>query len=699
MNVRPYIRSSLLVRRPWRSAGEVMAEAAVATIDGAPTHDPPLQPRDEATFLLTAAAEIEHALMVQYLYAAFSLRPLTGDPNFARIKAIQETLIQIAREEMGHLITVQNLLTLIGAPLNFGREHSPYASQIYPFRFKLEPVTTHSLAKYVVAESPAELPPDFTEDDRRLLEETIEPEADAANDGHPVQHVGPIFARLEMLFRDSVSGLGDPDFIHGGDRRQGLYADWGYDAEGQQQGERLIIDAFDGADVGALRTAATNAIKAIGGQGEGFDPSPAGMESHFERFFKIYRDFGALVTAGAQPTWLLPTNPNTSPQPDASAASELMPEAMIAAHEEQGRITHPRARSWAQLFNLRYRLLLGMLSHFLRLEQDLYEGPGPRRGDRTARGLLLIWTFDEMRRLKKIAGKLVQLPKDAEPGELHAGPPFELPYTLLLPDREADRWRAHLDVLKAALALVRRIQAADPQDGADEFLADLVRLDQNAEGVIAALAAGEPLPDQARSTDFQKVVRILEEAVRGFTIGVHRNFWDRKTRDMFVAHPVSGTPVIRQNPDGTFDPAGSPLVRRIEGAGVPRMPRHRPAIPPERIGFVRDWIGQGCSDNDPPGQLGLERERDPREETAAPPEPPPTRPLSFEADIKGLFRDRDRNAMRQIAGFDLHNLDDVREHATSILARVSDGTMPCDMSWPPERVAKFKEWIDDGKQP
>lgn len=28
-------------------------------------HDPPLAPRDEAVFLLTAAAEIEHALMVQ----------------------------------------------------------------------------------------------------------------------------------------------------------------------------------------------------------------------------------------------------------------------------------------------------------------------------------------------------------------------------------------------------------------------------------------------------------------------------------------------------------------------------------------------------------------------------------------------------------------------------------------------------------
>ena len=639
MNVRPYITSSLLVRRPWRTAREAVAEFAAAAIGGAPTHDPPLQPRDEATFLLTAAAEIEHALMVQYLYAAFSLRPIASDPNFAKIKAIQDTLIQIAREEMGHLITVQNLLTLIGAPLNFGREHSPYASQIYPFRFKLEPVTTHSLAKYVIAESPAELPPGFTEDDRRLLEETIEPEADAANDGHLVQHVGRIFARLEMLFRDLANGLDNADFSHGGDRRQGLYADWGYDAEEEDQGERLIIEAFGGADVAALRAAAADAIKAIGAQGEGFDSSPAGAEFHFERFFKLYRDFSALIAAGVQPTWPLPTNPNTSPQPDGPAGSELMPEAMIAAQEEQGRITHPRARAWAQLFNLRYRLLLGMLSHFLRLEQDLYEGPGPRRGDRTARGLLLIWTFDEMRRLKKIARKLVQLPKDAELSELHAGPPFELPYTLLLPDREADRWRAHLDVSKAALALVRTIQAGDPQDGEDEFLTDLVRLDQSAQAVFATLAAGEPLADDARSTNFQKVARILEEAVRGFTIGAHGNFWDRKTRNQFVQEPVFGPPIIKQNPDGTFDPDGSPLVQRIEGEGTFRMPRHRPAIPVERAGFVRDWIGHGCADNDPPGQPGLERERDPRDETVALPEPLPTQPLSFESDIKGLFRD------------------------------------------------------------
>jgi rubrerythrin len=84
-------------------------------------HDPPLEPRDEVVFLLTAAAEIEHALMVQYLYAAYSVRVPVGGSNENQLRAVQSLLTQIAREEMGHLATVQNLLHLVGGPLNLNR--------------------------------------------------------------------------------------------------------------------------------------------------------------------------------------------------------------------------------------------------------------------------------------------------------------------------------------------------------------------------------------------------------------------------------------------------------------------------------------------------------------------------------------------------------------------------------------------------
>lgn len=43
---------------------------------------PPLEPRDAAVFLLTAGSEIEYALMVQYLFAAYSLN-LTEHPEVA----------------------------------------------------------------------------------------------------------------------------------------------------------------------------------------------------------------------------------------------------------------------------------------------------------------------------------------------------------------------------------------------------------------------------------------------------------------------------------------------------------------------------------------------------------------------------------------------------------------------------------------
>ena len=53
------------------------ADVAVAFQAAAATtslgHDPELAPRDTAIYLLHTAAEVEHALMIQYLYAAYSL--------------------------------------------------------------------------------------------------------------------------------------------------------------------------------------------------------------------------------------------------------------------------------------------------------------------------------------------------------------------------------------------------------------------------------------------------------------------------------------------------------------------------------------------------------------------------------------------------------------------------------------------------
>ena len=70
-------------------------------------------------------------------------------------------------------------------------------------------------------------------------------------------------------------------------------------------------------------------------------------------------------------------------------------------------------------------------------------------------------------------------------------------------------------------------------------------------------------------------------------------------------------------------------------------------------------------------------------------------PISFDRDIKPLFRDRDRESMS--SNFDLWSHDDVARASDAILARLRDGSMPCDGAWPDERVALFEDWVAAGK--
>ena len=70
--------------------------------------------------------------------------------------------------------------------------------------------------------------------------------------------------------------------------------------------------------------------------------------------------------------------------------------------------------------------------------------------------------------------------------------------------------------------------------------------------------------------------------------------------------------------------------------------------------------------------------------------------LSFERDVKPLFRERDRGTMLSVANFDLWERDDVADNSQAILERLEDGSMPCDSSWPTDRIDVFRRWIDAG---
>lgn len=106
----------------------------------------------ELVRLLKEASEIEHDLMVQYLYATYALKPeyaeIVGGPAPG-----DTSLMGVIIEEMQHLRGSNRLLVELGAAPVLTRQDFPYESDLYPFPFELAPLSSVSLAKYTYCEA------------------------------------------------------------------------------------------------------------------------------------------------------------------------------------------------------------------------------------------------------------------------------------------------------------------------------------------------------------------------------------------------------------------------------------------------------------------------------------------------------------------------------------------------------------------
>jgi ferritin-like protein len=394
--------------------------------------DASLTPRDTAIYLLHIGAEIEQMLMVQYLYAGYSVGGPHLTPEQNQIAANwRQNILKVAREEMAHLATVQNLLTLIGGPVTFDREDFPNASGMYPFPFTLEPLTKRSVGRYVLAEVPG----DDVLDKLGLLKEVQAIEAYVDSDGlrDKVHRVGILYSKVKEYFlfpklqEDPTAP--HPPFIPSSDiRAESIRFQVRPEEWGLGQADLLILSAAD-------RKAAADAIQKISDQGEGsgIDDLPS---SHFGRFLDIYRNF---------------------PE-DWSPAKPVAKNPKLCADDEGDLITNEVARIWADLFNLRYRLLLMLLTHSFHIESTVEGDP------KSPRGLLISWAFGEMYHLRSISEILMSLPLGDEAKEICAGPPFLMPYSLALPVHENNRWRGHRDLLTASnQSIATLLEKATPE--------------------------------------------------------------------------------------------------------------------------------------------------------------------------------------------------------------------------------------------
>lgn len=444
--------------------------------------------RDYLIMLLHIAAELEHGLMVEYLYAAYSL----GGPGAAerpvQVREWRDAILTIAREEMGHLITVQNLLLLVGGPVSFERQDFPWSSPFYPFEFRLEPLSRESLACYVYAEMPRELTRRADIAVRRAVLKLVEPDRPT---------VGEVYDRIIWLIGNPKlipDSTFDPDSYQyqatwdewGRGYRPGTHQPYARDPEvppPHERKTRVIVTQM------ATRTEALAALRDVAGQGEAehLKPDDRNEDSHFDRFAKIFRAYQAIWKKDRNwsPSRAVPVNPFAGQPKNAPRGTTA-----ITAHDSV---------AWASLFNIRYRMLLSLLTYMYRVPRDAPESSHLRRAPMLAR------LFGEMYNLKAIAGILVRLPLGDPKDEARAGPPFQMPYTLTPPLPEANFWRLHLDLLDASAGLVdglldprHRHLAEAPADGA-RYLEALRAADRDARRWIEGILAGINTSRKARA--------------------------------------------------------------------------------------------------------------------------------------------------------------------------------------------------------
>jgi hypothetical protein len=468
------------------ASGLVAAETGVAKIAS-------MTWKDHLTMLLHIAAEIEHSLMVQYLYSAYSLGGEQVPPGWLKmVRSWQEDILAVAKEEMGHLLTVQNILMLIGAPINLDRQDLPWDIPFHPGTFRLERLTLESVASYVFAEMPSNAELDAliqTTDPRDEMLERYKRFKDTdleqieimvrTRDSAP-HRVGDLYSHLVKLV-DNPHHIADSVFQESTLTYQATADDWGrgyrpdprlVTAEGSYPaGSREPVASERAANVliypVATRTQVRKALEELSAQGEG----PVGLSggsvqlSHFDRFLEIYQELKDL----GSPPWSV------------SRPVVADPSTLDSTRGHPGYIADGHSRDWAELFNLRYRMLLKYLGHTFRLARTEH-GDSPN-----LRSMVMHRVFGEMYNLKAIAAVIVRQPLSN--GSLRAGPPFEMPYALSLSDSERDIWASHRDLMSMAQRLCSKMLNHEDRGG-HAYLQALLAIDHDAQNWAKDILTG-----------------------------------------------------------------------------------------------------------------------------------------------------------------------------------------------------------------
>lgn len=264
--------------------------------------------REQLLYLLAEAAEIEHTLMACYLYAAFSLkRP--GEPGLDAREADavgrwRAVIMDVAVQEMGHLMIVANLTVACGGRPHFGRPNFPISPGYFPSGVvvRLAGFSRATLDHFIFLERPQGVDgtdPDAFDQQDYSRAPTIVGLMPSAQDYTTIGH---LYESIRANLDDLATRLGGDALLIG-------------PVDGQVGPE--VMDLPGVTPIDSL-DAARAAIDTVIDQGEGSKSDRE--ESHYRSFLAIRDEFDALLAANPDfaPAWPVADNPvlRRPPSPD-----------------------------------------------------------------------------------------------------------------------------------------------------------------------------------------------------------------------------------------------------------------------------------------------------------------------------------------------------------------------------------------------
>jgi hypothetical protein len=388
-----------------------------------------IEHREALIYMICEAAELEHGLMCEYLFAAFSLKDDVGEgvseDQLAAIRRWRSTLTGVAAQEMLHLALTANMLTALGASPHLSRPNLPQPARHYPasVRLILLPFGEQALRHFLYLERPEGLDLDDAEGIAAVGEAMpIMSEEEIVPRLQDFETVGHLYRSIEAGFGHLVEKLGPDQVFIGPPHAQITQANFAWPQ---------LVPITDLAS-------ATAAIEAIVEQGEG--PRGDWRQAHFGRFTGVLDEFLALRQA----------DPAFEPARPVAAAA--------VRPGEQGSdgllISDPVTAKVADLANVVYEVLLQVLYRLLsRIDES--DAETATLAD-VAVGLMV----DGIEPLGKI---LTTLPVGPGHPGVTAGPPFELFYQpdYLLPHRRA-AWLLMRERTAEAAALAAHLSGSVP---------------------------------------------------------------------------------------------------------------------------------------------------------------------------------------------------------------------------------------------